>query len=165
MIFSIKTNLQRTISLLKALDDSDYTDSKVGPYYSSIGSHVRHILDFYDCVLRGLPYKKVDLTSRKRNEEVETSCDAALTYVNAIMSSLSDLKFNQDDAIMVIDNLGHGNVEIPYTTGALLAQANTHAIHHYAIVAQLAYVNGIAIEDEAFGYNPSTPRENQLTNR
>ena len=52
-----------------------------------------------------------------------------------------------------------GKVEITYTLGAILAQANSHAIHHYAIINYILDSLGITIDDETFGYNPTTPKQ------
>ena len=60
--------------------------------------------------------------------------------------------------LRVIDDLGLGKVEINYSLSAILAQVNSHAIYHYAIVNYILDRLGIKIEDEIFGYNPTTPR-------
>jgi hypothetical protein len=43
--------------------------------------------------------------------------------------------------------------------GALFAQANSHTIHHYAIINYIFEKLGIVLNDEDFGYNPTTPKE------
>ena len=48
IIASTLKTLQKTNSLLFNLTDEQLSDASVSPYYSSIGSHLRHILDFYD---------------------------------------------------------------------------------------------------------------------
>ena len=50
IIESTLKTLHKTKSLLNNLEDDTLCDSSVSPYYSSIGSHVRHILDFYECI-------------------------------------------------------------------------------------------------------------------
>ena len=126
---------------------------------SSIGSHVRHILDFYDCILNITPDYKVDLTSRKRDLMVETKCSSAFTYYNDIINRIKSNNYNLDHPINVLDDLGLGKVEIPYTYGSLLAQANSHTIHHYAIINYILQGLNITIDDSEFGYNPTTPKE------
>ncbi len=51
-----------------------------------------------------------------------------------------------------------GKTEIQYTLGPIFAQANSHAIHHYAIINYILDNLGIKLQDEEFGYNPTTPR-------
>lgn len=157
----LESNLQtlsQTKSLLKHLKNDTLCDASVAPYYSSIGSHVRHILDFYDCILHRCSANVIDLTARKRNQDIESKCDEAKAYLSSIISKLQATDFDMFKTIFVIDDLGSGKVEMPYTFSALFAQANSHTIHHYAIINYIANRLKISIEDSYFGYNPTTPR-------
>ena len=64
MISAITHNLQRGVKLLNAIDDNQYGDNSIAPYHSSIGIHMRHILDVFDCIFSGLELRKVDLSAR-----------------------------------------------------------------------------------------------------
>ncbi|WP_158848982.1 hypothetical protein [Algibacter sp. L1A34] len=154
---SLKT-LQKADLLLNKLSDDDLCNASVSPYYSSIGSHVRHILDFYDCIFNKNEDNIIDLTARCRNLDVETQCNSASNYLNITMEKLKSLDFNADTKIVVIDDLGLGKAEIAYTFGALLSQANSHTIHHYAIISYILDRLEIQFEDGDFGYNPTTPK-------
>ena len=46
---TIKT-LQKSQTLLDNLSNTQLCDASIPPYHSSIGTHIRHILDFYDCI-------------------------------------------------------------------------------------------------------------------
>ena len=71
MITAIEKNLQRGIQLLQYISDEDYSNTSIAPYYSSIGSHMRHILDVFDCIFEGLPINEINLINRKRNLQTE----------------------------------------------------------------------------------------------
>ncbi|WP_223033208.1 hypothetical protein [Hanstruepera marina] len=157
----IKANLktlQKASFLLSNLSNTILTDKSISPYYSSVGSHIRHVLDFYDCILK--PIQVFDLTARCRNIDVESNCEAALTYLEVLKNKLKNLE-NVDlkKEVVVLDDLGIGKVEIVYTYSALLAQANSHAIHHYAIINYILDGMKITINDADFGYNPTTPKQ------
>ena len=155
---SIKT-LQKSSRLLDILSNEQLSNHSVSPYYSCIGSHIRHVLDFYHCILEGASKKDVDLTERRRDLKMHECCNYALENVNRVVTSLKELEeFNLDEVIQVKDDLGLGKAVIPYTLGGLLAQANSHAIHHYAIISYILDRLEITIMDESFGYNPTTPR-------
>jgi len=154
---NLKT-LQKTNLLLSNLTNEELCNNSVSPYYSSLGCHIRHILDFYDCVLNLDSDNRIDLTARKRNKNVENSCQDALEYLNVILNKLKNVDFEIEKKVFVIDNLGLGKTEIQYTFGAILAQANSHAIHHYAIISYILDSLGIALHDNDFGYNPTTPK-------
>ena len=39
-------------------------------------------------------------------------------------------------------------------------QTQSHAIHHYASIANIIYQQGIELPDSDFGFNPTTPNKN-----
>lgn len=159
IIQSTLKTLQKSQILLDHLSNEQLSDASVSPYYSSIGCHIRHILDFYDCIFNLDSNNKVDLTARSRNKSVECDCVCALDYLNSIIGQLKTSGFNMNEVILVTDDLGLGKTEIPYTYGSLLAQANSHTIHHYAIINYIFDSLGIVINDSDFGYNPTTPKQ------
>ena len=158
---NLKT-LQKTRLLLSNLTNEELCNNSVSPYYSSLGCHIRHILDFYECVLNIDSDNHVDLTARKRNKKVECECNTAAEYLDVIVKKLENINLQAEEKITVIDDLGLGKTEIQYTLGALFAQANSHAIHHYAIINYILDSLGIVLQDDEFGYNPTTPKVTAL---
>lgn len=159
IIQSTLKTLQKSQILLDNLSNAQLCDASVPPYHSSIGTHIRHILDFYDCIFNLDSENKIDLTARSRNKDVESDCDCAQQYLNSIIKKLNLAPFDVNDTILVTDDLGLGKTEIPYTYGSLLAQANSHTIHHYAIINYIFDSLGIVINDSDFGYNPTTLKQ------
>lgn len=158
VISAINKNLNNAISLIDAIDVDTYTNVTIGPYYSSIGSHLRHALDFFDCIINGLQENDIDLTARKRDEIISTNPEAAKNHIREIQQQLATfVDVNTDYLLHVTDNLGEGKVTIMYTLESILAQANTHATHHYAIISYMLQTLGVEIVIPGFGYNPSTP--------
>lgn len=150
--------LKKSRILVSSLSDDELSNNSISPYYSSIGSHIRHICDFYECVLNINENTTVDLTARKRNLDVENCCDSALDHIEKLTNRLKALRTISNDKIYVIDDLGSGKIKIDYTYSGLLAQANSHTIHHYAIINYILDRLGIKINDTDFGYNPTTPK-------
>jgi uncharacterized damage-inducible protein DinB len=165
MINAIENNLLRGVKLLSAITDKQYSDKSVAPYYSSIGGHMRHILDIFDCIFEGLPTKKIDLAARKRNEAVEDFTIQGLIYFETILNKLRALKYyDYNEIVEVKDDLGMGEVVVNYTLASSLIQAHSHAIHHFASIGYIISQLGIELPDEDFGYNPTTPRAAFLQN-
>ena len=154
---SIQT-LKKSKTLLDNLTDDILCNKSISPYYSSVGSHIRHILDFYDCIFKINSENKLDLTARSRNNDVETACCSAKTYLDSILERLINFELAMKDSVLVIDDLGLGKVEIPYSYGALFSQANSHTIHHYAIINYILEGLNISLKNSDFGYNPTTPK-------
>lgn len=159
IIQSTLKTLQKAKSLLTNLEDESLCNASLAPYYSSIGTHMRHILDFYDCIFNMDAESNIDLTARSRNKEVESNCCSAENYLDTIIEKLSTGNFNINKKVIVVDDLGLGKAEIEYTLGAILAQANSHTIHHYAIINYILEGLSIPFDDSDFGYNPTTPRQ------
>ena len=159
MLKAIENNLTRGIKLLESISDEEYSNTSIAPYYSSIGGHMRHILDVFDCIFEGLPDSNVNLIKRKRNLLVENKTDEGIQYFNSIISKLNNLDHsNLNEIIQVTDDLGEGVISANYTIASVLIQAHSHAIHHFASVGYVISQLGIQLPDEDFGFNPSTPR-------
>jgi len=163
MIEAIEYNLKRGIKLLNSITDVQYSDTTMEPYHSSIGGHMRHILDVFDCIFCGLESKEVDLSARKRNELAEQKITFGLTYFEETLQQLNTLKdsdFNQ--MVEVTDDLGLGRITTNYTLASALIQAHSHAIHHFASIGYIISKLGIELPDADFGYNPTTPKTTQV---
>jgi hypothetical protein len=161
MIEAIEENLKRGIQLLNCISDEDYKNTTVAPYYSSIGVHMRHILDVFDCVFEGLESGNINLINRKRNEMAENYSQHGIDYFEDIIQRLKLIE-NEDfnKIVLVTDDLGLGIVSTNYTLGGILIQAHSHAIHHFASVGYVISQLGIALPDADFGFNPTTPKKN-----
>ncbi len=158
IISSIHHNLNNAIELLGKIDTTTYCDTSIGPYYSSIGSHIRHTLDFFDCIINGLDTNDIDLTARKRDEILSINKEAAKNRIHEIQETLlTYVDVNTDYLIHVTDDLGQGKVTVSYTIESILAHANSHAVHHYATVGYILDRLGIELKIPGFGYNPTTP--------
>lgn len=161
MIDAIEKNLNRGIQLLNCITDNEYNNTTIAPYYSSIGVHMRHILDVFDCVFDGLESGNINLINRKRNELAENSTQHGIAYFEEILQRLKLLESEDFNKIVVVtDDLGLGIVSTNYTLGGILIQAHSHAIHHFASVGYVISQLGIALPDVDFGFNPTTPKKN-----
>lgn len=162
IIKSTLNTLLKTEILLNNLSSEDLCNVTIPPYYSSIGSHVRHILDFYNCIFYKTSENKLDLTIRSKNKALETNCECAQNYLEQIVEKLKETTLDVNETVIVIDDLGLGKTEVLYTYGALLAQANSHTIHHYAIINYILNSLGIVFNDSEFGYNPTTLKQEKI---
>jgi len=159
MIDAIEHNLKTGIELLGSVSERQYRDTSVKPYHSSIGGHMRHILDIFDCIFCGLDCGHVDLTARTRNQLVERSPAMGIAYFETTLEKLQELKGEDMERLIdVSDDLGLGMVTAKYTVAAALIQAHSHAMHHFASLGYIVTRLGIELPNENFGFNPTTPR-------
>lgn len=160
MINAIEKNLQRGIKLLNAISDEQYSDTSSPPYYSSIGAHMRHILDVFSCIFNGLEARDVDFSKRERNVLAEQHTDIGIEYFNQVIDKLHQLDPNDFGMVIsVTDDLGLGKVTMKYTLESALCQAHSHAIHHFSSIGFLVNQLGLELPDNDFGYNPTTPKK------
>lgn len=160
MIQAIESNLQKAVHLLNTISEEHYKNTSVAPYNSSIGTHIRHIMDMFDCVFDGLSSREIDLTARKRNRDTEEDILLGKKYILSTISSiksLADIELNR--LVYVTDDLGDGKIRAEYTLSGILIQAHSHAIHHYASIGYIIHQLGVELPDEDFGFNPTTPKK------
>jgi uncharacterized damage-inducible protein DinB len=161
MIDAIENNLKRGVYLLQNISEEEYQNTSIAPYYSSIGIHMRHILDVFDCIFEGLESGNINLINRKRNQLAETISKNGILYFQEVIAKLQQLKTEDFNKIVkVTDDLGLGVITANYTLGGVLIQAHSHAIHHFASVGYIISQLGIQLPDADFGYNPTTPKSN-----
>lgn len=122
--------------LLDRLDTGTYTRALPLFHGSSIGQHVRHIVEFYVCLLEGYPSAHIDYSSRKRNNELSDHPEAAFATLEHIADTVQRLDEQQwlnvesefcdtadDERPVYISSMGR---ELQY--------AFDHAVHHLAII-------------------------------
>lgn len=160
MLEAIEKNLLRGVKLLENISDEQYSNISIAPYYSSIGGHMRHVLDVFECIFEGLNNNSVNLIKRERNILVEQKTSEGIKYFQTVIGKLESVK-NKDlnQIVEVTDDLGLGSVTANYTIASALIQAHSHAIHHFASVGYVISQLDIELPDNDFGFNPTTPKK------
>ncbi len=159
MVIAIQKNLLSCIELLTQLTDDEYSNQSVPPYQASIGGHVRHVLDVFQCIFNGIDNHEIDLTQRERNLQTEQEVAVGIAYCNRVISELERFKnIDLNQMVYVIDDLGLGKVRQVYTIGAALMQAHSHAIHHFASMGYIISQLNLELPSKTFGVNPTTPK-------
>ncbi|MGY6647570.1 DinB family protein [Wenyingzhuangia sp. IMCC45574] len=166
MIDAIIQNLEKGKYLLNHISNEEYTNKSIAPYYSSIGGHTRHILDVFNCVLIGIENNFVDLTLRERNLNIENDISQGVAYYDRVIHQLEQIpkEFLKKD-VLVSDDLGTGKEEFKTTLGGILAQAQSHAIHHYATLGYMLHQLNVCLPTDCFGVNPTTPKQAVLKDK
>jgi hypothetical protein len=159
----IRTNihwLRQAEALLGKIGDSDYVTSPEGFAPQTAGRHVRHILEFYECFLAGLPAAHIDYDARRRDLAIETSRCAAMARIREIVGGLEQEPALGVDSPLWVRMEDAGEVPEPFlisSMGRELQVLGSHAVHHFALIAILLRALGQAVEAN-FGVAPSTLR-------
>jgi uncharacterized damage-inducible protein DinB len=152
--------LEQGISLLEQIDDTLYTHVDQQIFRTCVGTHMRHLLDFYTSFLTGLPTGRIDYDTRIRDTTVERDRNAALVRLHAISSALNGLTLadrnmqlyaRQDSSAEASDPDAWGQTSLVREMQALVS----HTIHHYALIAVLLRRHGYEPSPD-FGVAPST---------
>ncbi|MDD7805252.1 MAG: hypothetical protein PUP46_06780 [Endozoicomonas sp. (ex Botrylloides leachii)] len=158
LIDLITDNLSGALPLYRDLDAQVFANNAIPPYFSGIGKHLRHLLDMFSSVVNGVSVDCIDFTDRKRGGAIEHQQTVAYQYYRRVMESLNQLRtYDPTHKVRVVDDLGRGKTQIQSNLASVLAQAHSHAIHHYASIGYLLYIQNVDIPLVTFGYNPSTP--------
>jgi hypothetical protein len=167
MITSIKQSTNYTLDQLKqairSLDNAVYAAPMPILSNNTIGMHVRHILEFYQCLIFGIVKEEnINYDKRLRNIIVETDSVFAVEIIEAVQFAINGLE--DDTAICVIFSPGFSN-DLLYTNSSIsreLCYLMEHSIHHMAII-KMAYLQVLPelILPENFGVAFSTIKHNQ----
>lgn len=124
-------SLQDIENLLKQLSDEQYSIPQSILHQNSIGMHVRHVLEFYHCLMEGLGNGAVDYDARKRNIHWQTSRSEANSIIAAISLWLQSC---ETDCSINLKFHTTEELDIATTLFRELAYNHEHCIHHLAII-------------------------------
>ena len=126
---------------------------------SSIGKHIRHIIDHYTCFFRTLAESYVDYDNRTRVSVLETSVVAASVLLNEIVHQLSDLRHFTPGQISVYISIDPNERVAPVESNLKreLLFLQSHTLHHMAVIQLMLDLLGVQVEPE-FAYAPSTKK-------
>lgn len=99
---------------------------------NTIGKHIRHIIEFYDCLLHGYSSGIVDYDKRAHNPLIENNKLMAIDEMKKIITAVEMV---EDKAMVLEINYGSGRSVANHTSfNRELIYNIEHAIHHMAII-------------------------------
>jgi hypothetical protein len=150
--------LRQGLSLLGQIDDATFATSPKGLAPHRVGSHLRHVIEFYECFLAGLESGRIDHDARKRDESVERSRHSAAAKICSIIRHLEGvLSLGTDRPLAVRMEGASANVYLSSSIGRELQALSSHTIHHFALIAVTLRLHGFEVHPD-FGMSPSTLR-------
>lgn len=149
--------LKQLVQLIDQLDEQNYSMSLRTLSGSSVGGHVRHIVEFYECLLRGIETGTVNYDKRSRNKVIETDPSFTVQILNDMIMRFNRMRF--DKSLRLVMNLSSDDTfsDIKTTFYRELAYNIEHAIHHMAIIkiAVISCFPEVKVDDN-FGVAYST---------
>lgn len=159
-----KQNLLELKELLQKLSEEQYSRPSEILSGASIGQHLRHVLEFYYCLIEALESGIINYDNRKRNKQVETNPSAAITAIDNIISVLdSGLECTDLTLQGNFSAIGDPIVSIRSSVYRELAYNLEHSIHHQALIKVGLKEQGMeSLIGVDFGVAPATIRFKHL---
>ncbi len=152
---SLQEQLISLQQLLQHISSNHYSHKSNMLGSSSIGQHVRHVVEMIQCLQNGYEGGIVNYDERKRNTRIETDNIFAANLLKELLLTLQ-----QPDKGLALQQAG--NYEAVQTTYNRELLYNTeHAIHHMALIKVALREMEINITAEDFGVAASTIRYKQ----
>ena len=155
-----KKNLIEIKELIKKLNTKVYTQKLRSLSEASLGQHVRHILEFYICLLNGLTPKIIIYDNRARNLLLETDINYACDSIDRTCKQLENIP--EDVPLTVKGNYSSkDDLSVIQSTSLLreLAFCLDHSTHHQALIKiGLRELNLFDLIRSDFGVSSATIR-------
>jgi uncharacterized damage-inducible protein DinB len=152
-----KITLRQLSDILDQISDDDYGRKLEILGGSSFGQHVRHVIEFYQCLFSEMNNGTVNYDRRCRNLQLETEVAYAGNSISEIISELNSYEKHKVNMIHHIIEYGGQVSEVTSSLERELIYLIEHSIHHFAImnIALRHDFKGIVIP-ENFGVAYST---------
>jgi len=155
-----KENLMQLKNLLQSISLEDYsrkTDILSG---STIGQHIRHIVEFYLLLVTGSFTGTISYDKRERDKRIETDPGFAIDTIDKVVKGIET--FNESSPVIFeadYTTTGTSENRITSSVGRELAYCIEHSIHHQALIKAALIIQGLAgVTDKNFGVAYSTIR-------
>lgn len=151
---SCSGQLEELKELLLQLQASDYRS--ISPVFrkSSIGQHVRHILELFDCLVCQSESGVINYDLRERNLQLESDPAAALAKITELQSRISI----SDRELILFPDQNPNTEGIKTTYNRELLYNLEHCVHHQALIRLACFNLSYVSLPESFGVANSTIR-------
>lgn len=150
---SIHQTLHQLEFILHQLSDEEYAQAISLINNQTIGKHVRHIVEFFQCLL--FSDELICYDNRKRESLLETSVAYTLSCIKEIIEQIDQLDL--DKKIILKQLINQQTFQVQSSIGRELIYCIDHSIHHFAIIKMVLEELFPAIQiDENFGIAYST---------
>jgi hypothetical protein len=127
--------LEQLADVTRQLDSTDFVRPSRALSQATIGQHVRHTLEFFQCLERGLPKGIVNYDERDHNELLQDNRELALNVIGEISAFLRGHEGNVPLSLEVgYDRTSDNTQTVPSNYLRELSYNIEHAVHHMALI-------------------------------
>lgn len=140
------------VDLLKQLSASQYNEPCAPLSGASIGSHYRHVIEMFTCLLDGFDEGVVNYDQRPRNKTIETNIKVARQKLEYLITQIEQ----PNKTISLEQTLASEKTIVKSNYYRELLYNLDHTIHHQALIKiGVSEYDNIILKDN-FGVAPST---------
>ncbi len=152
LVASINSNLNELNHLLEQLSEADYSNPCLELSNATIGEHIRHIIEMFQCLENQYDNGIINYDMRERNVLIQTNPGYALQVVKQIQNQLG-----RPDKKIVLQQLIDGEeIRIESNYFRELLYNLEHCIHHQALIKVAILKHQRLNVSENFGVARST---------
>jgi hypothetical protein len=142
-------------SILFQIKDEDYNAPLTTLKGASIGKHMRHIVEFYECLLFNNFDNTVNYDTRKRNLLLEENVKYTEDFITEIIDALEKIEGNS--RILLVSKYQDQSISMESSLYREITYNIEHTVHHLAIISIAIPIHFNYINLSAnFGYADST---------
>jgi hypothetical protein len=158
-------NLLQLKFVLEQINNNQFSSQLDVLNGSTIGMHVRHVLEFYNCLIHSKNTSQINYDHRKRDALLEVSVDECVKTISKILVFLDEIESDFDIKLSANYSTQNEseNVVLSSTFYRELLYNVEHTVHHFAIIKiGLKAIDANLKIDNSFGVAASTIRNNNL---
>lgn len=151
----IQKQIADIIGVLRQLSSSEYAQELSILNGSSIGKHIRHVIEFYEALFIAQKTQKLCYDQRERKMILEDNLTYTINFLEAMSQECSLLA--QNVPLLMQAKYAENNYEVATSLHREIIYNIEHTVHHLAIIriALMECFPNIEIP-ENFGYAAST---------
>lgn len=151
----IEKQISDITSILHQMSSAEYSQELLLLNGSSIGKHLRHVVEFYEALLKAQKTQKICYDRRERKIILEENISYTLNFLNELSKKFGLL--TQDTPLTMQAKYGEEIYETKTSLYREIIYNIEHTVHHLAIIriALMACFPNVQIP-ENFGYAAST---------
>ncbi|MER2491370.1 DinB family protein [Catenovulum sediminis] len=163
MLNHYQSILQQAIDFIQTLSDTQYSEPVAGQ--SSVGAHLRHIIDHFHAILtvdNSYNSYVVDYNVRTRGSQIESDKAFALDTLHTAQKQLGNLTdYQLQQPVTVVSEVGVDSsciIKVQSSVARELMFATSHAVHHFALMKLLVepILDKASFKNDGFGVAPAT---------
>ncbi len=131
--YAIKNVFVQLHETLDKLTPEQYTACSKSLFNATIGQHVRHIVELFQCLESGYETGLVNYEKRKRDKAIETDKDLAISLLHQISNNL----IRADKPIqleMSYDDVSNETINVESNYYREVVYNLEHTVHHMALI-------------------------------